>query len=167
MRVVTRLARPWRCPGRRRCTSWPGRIRRVGAQLVDEGGGDAGPGCADRMTEGDRTAVGVDDRPVEFGPVGEAGQRLRGERLVELDHRRGRPSRCRLGRAPSLAASTGPMPNRCGSTPDTARLTIRAIGSRPHASDARLGRQQQRRRTVVHRRGVPGRDRAVGSEHGP
>jgi hypothetical protein len=37
------------------------------------------------VAERDRAAVGVDLLGVELGPVGQAGQRLRRERLVELD----------------------------------------------------------------------------------
>ena len=52
------------------------------------------------MTEGDGAAVGVDDRPVEPGPLGEARQHLGRERLVELDDRQVGPADSRPGERP-------------------------------------------------------------------
>ena len=47
--------------------------------------GDRGAGRGDGMAERDRAAVGVDLRLVEAELV-DHGERLRGERLVQLDH---------------------------------------------------------------------------------
>src|SRR5580704_12400471 len=55
------------------------------SQLVGERAEDARPGTADGMADRDRAAVGIDLLRVEFGPVAQAGERLRRERLVELD----------------------------------------------------------------------------------
>ena len=60
----------------RRCAA----LRHAGEQGRD----DARAGRADRVTEGDRTAVGIDPGGVER-QLGETGERLRGERFVELD----------------------------------------------------------------------------------
>ena len=51
---------------------------------MQQGDQDAGGGAADRVAESNRTPVGIDDLGVE-GQLGEAGQDLAGERLVELD----------------------------------------------------------------------------------
>ncbi len=53
--------------------------------LVEDLRGERGAGRADRMAERDRAAVGVDLRLVEAELV-DHGERLGGERLVELDH---------------------------------------------------------------------------------
>ena len=52
---------------------------------------------------------GVDDGRIELGPLGEAGQALRGEGLVELDCGEVRPAEPGAGER-AAAASTGPMP---------------------------------------------------------
>ena len=54
----------------------------------------------------------------------EARERLRGERLVELDQRPGRPADAGAVER-RAAAATGPMPTACGSTPDAARHDTR------------------------------------------
>src|SRR5262245_32802833 len=54
------------------------------AELVKEGGGEAGAGAAERVAEGDRAAVDVE--PLLVDPeLADAGEDLRGEGLVELD----------------------------------------------------------------------------------
>ena len=55
------------------------------AQLVRQRGQQPRAGVAERVPERDRAAVDVDDRRVELLPLGQAGERLRRERLVELD----------------------------------------------------------------------------------
>src|SRR5690606_36817866 len=66
------------------------RLQRVAsaaaAQLVREGGQDAGSGGTDGVAEGDAGAVGVE--PFVRGrdvPLAQAGQHLGGERLVQFD----------------------------------------------------------------------------------
>ena len=53
-------------------------------ELVQQRRHDPGAARADRMAERDRAAVDVDLRPVE-AELAAVGERLRGERLVDLD----------------------------------------------------------------------------------
>jgi hypothetical protein len=76
-------------------------------QVVDEGGEDAGARAAEGVADGDGATLRVDDRAVEVGPLGEAGQALGGEGLVELDGGEVAP-------AQTGAARPGPRsPARC------------------------------------------------------
>ena len=84
--AIRRAPAAWRCPGRRRCTWWRGRSCGVPSRsirpsrVIDE----PGPGGAERVAQGDRAAVAVHDLRVQ--PSSRMhGQRLGGERLVELD----------------------------------------------------------------------------------
>ena len=55
------------------------------AQVMSQRGDDAHAAATERVTDGDRSALLVDDRRIELRPLAQAGQRLRGERLVQLD----------------------------------------------------------------------------------
>ena len=97
------------------------------------------------MTERDRAAVRVDARiVVGDAELAQARERLRGERLVQLDHvdlrRASRPARA------SAFASPAPDRSPCmrGSTPATAVATMRASGSSAELRRAALGRDEQR-----------------------
>ena len=57
---------------------------------VRQGAEDPAAGGAERVADRDRAALGVDDLRVDLPGV-DAGQRLHGERLVELDRARRRP----------------------------------------------------------------------------
>ena len=57
----------------------------VGLERVGERAEDAPAGRAERVADGDRAAVDVHALGVEVLPLAHAGERLRGERLVELD----------------------------------------------------------------------------------
>src|SRR5579862_9612900 len=57
----------------------------AGVQLVREPGEDPPARRAQRMADRDRAAANVDQLGVELRPRANAGQRLRRERLVELD----------------------------------------------------------------------------------
>ena len=54
-------------------------------QVVHQRGDDPGAGTAERVPDGDGPAERVHQRRVQIGPLGQAGQRLGGERLVQLD----------------------------------------------------------------------------------
>ena len=97
---------PPRAPGRRRCTWPPGPSRRRAAAA----GRRASPSSrAPEPPSGWPMAMapplGLTIDRVELRPLGQARQRLGGERLVELDRRPGRPSRSRPAAAPCSAAS--------------------------------------------------------------
>ncbi len=79
------------------------------AQPVGQRAEDPAAGGTERVADRDRAALGVDDLGVDLPRV-HAGQRLHGERLVELDRRHVGPARSRRGRAPVSAASTGAKP---------------------------------------------------------
>src|SRR5215471_5490908 len=54
-------------------------------QVVGERTENADARASERVTDRDRAAVGVEDLGIEIGPVGHARERLRRERLIELD----------------------------------------------------------------------------------
>ena len=72
------------------------------------------------------------------GQPAQAGERLRRERLVELDGVDVAPADARPARAPCWPPRPGAMPKTSGSTPCAARETIRASGSTPSARAGRL-----------------------------
>ncbi len=85
----------------------------------------------ERMPERDRAAVDVQTIGIDR-QFAQAGEHLRGERLVQLHEihlLEGEPA---LVRTFSMAG-TGPMPNRSGSTPAVANATTRPSGSSPRA----------------------------------
>ena len=124
-------ARPWPDPDAQRRDADPGAGR---GELVGDGAGEPGAGAAERVADRDGAAVRVDELGVEVVPLGEAGQRLGREGLVEL-HRgdvglaTGRP-----WRSARFTASTGPIPKNCGSTASTPVAVIRASGSTPSSA---------------------------------
>jgi hypothetical protein len=67
-------------------------------QLVDQRAEDSRSRAAERVADRDRSAIRIDDLGIELGPLGEAAERLRRERL--------------------------PMPNGRGSTAATPRVTM-------------------------------------------
>jgi len=108
------------------------------------------PGTTERVTQCDRAAALIDDVRVEVRPLGEAGQRLGGKRLVTLHHREVVPAdACPFQREP------------CGLyRPDTEQLRLdrrhRAsddAGQRPLAGAPAgfLVAEQQRGSAVVER----------------
>ena len=78
---------------------------------MDEGGEDPGTGSAQRMPEGDGATVDVDPVGVEL-ELTYAGQRLGGERLVELDEVEVGGGRGRLDPAPCVLPGPGRSPSR-------------------------------------------------------
>ena len=123
-----------RCPDRRRCRARPCRASRSRAlHRVDERDEDAAAARADRVSERDRAAADVDARRVEL-EAADARDRLRRERLVELDEievlRRVQPARA----SAFLPAGIGPSPMKFGSTPavaldDDARERLELLGA--------------------------------------
>ena len=76
-----------------------------------------------------------------------AGQHLAGERLVELDRRRGRRRRSPARASACRAAGTRPRPGRCGSTPAVAVASTRSPGTtEPPVRSRRPPRPPRRRR---------------------
>ncbi len=71
--------------------------------------GEPGPGRTERMPEGDRTTLRIEDRGIELGPLGHTPQHLRRERLVQLQHRQVVEPLPALASA-RLTASTGASP---------------------------------------------------------
>ena len=78
------------------------------AELVQERGGEAGAGAAERVAEGDRAAVDVEALLVD-SELADAGEHLRGEGLVQLDQVDLVELEAGGGEGPGIA-STGPMP---------------------------------------------------------
>ena len=155
-------AAPPPVPVRRRCRSPRRRSRRRGGAARTR----ASPGCG-RPT---RRAGGRWRSPRRSAltrsgsssvPLAEARQRLRGERLVELDHLDVVPADARARERAVRPPRPGAMPKTSGSTPCAPRPAIRASGSRPSAAPAASSPMQQRAGAVVERRRVAGRDRAV------
>lgn len=52
---------------------------------MGERGNNPCAAAAQRMTDGDGATVRIHDFRIEFGPLSQAGQRLSGKRLIELD----------------------------------------------------------------------------------
>src|SRR5690606_24030995 len=88
-------------------------------------------GGAERVSDGESTTVDVELLEVEIRPAAQAGERLRCERLVQLDHVDVRP-----GASALFAALIGAMGKSSGSTPCAARPVMRASGSRSRAPSA-------------------------------
>ena len=138
-------------------------VRRASRSTVGQGAEDPAAGGAERVADGDRAAAGVDDPGSTFQRV-DAGQRLHGERLVELDRPDVGPSRCRRGRAPCWRPRRG----RSRSSAGPARVRAAAgdpgqrVASEP--GGGRLRAEQHGRRAVVERGGVAGGDGAVRAE---
>ena len=127
-------------------------------------GRDRGPGGGDRVPQGDRATVRVDLLLVEAEII-DHGERLRGERLVELDHAD------LLERAPGALEHLAHRRHR----PDAHDRRIDAaarVGQDPRPDRSiQLGRarglhQNHGGAGVVHARGVAGGHRAVGLERG-
>ena len=78
------------------------------AELVQEGGREAGAGAAERVAEGDRAAVDVEALLVD-PELADAGEDLGGEGLVELDQVDLVEPEAGGARARGIA-STGPIP---------------------------------------------------------
>ena len=122
--------------------------------------GDAGAGGAERMAERDGAAVEV-QRLVADAEFAHAGERLRGEGLVQLDDVDGARSRCPARCSALRVAPTGPMPMMSGAQPATATAASRASGSRPCALGVVLRADQHGGRAVGQRRGGAGGHRAL------
>ena len=82
------------------------------------------------MAERDRAAVDVDLRGIE-PQLADDGERLRGERFVQLDEVEVVERQIRARRAALRIASTGPIPMIIGSTPVVQYARMRASGLRP------------------------------------
>ena len=163
--AVRELPRGSRCPGRRRCTS----RRRpctalAAAHLVQQRGDDPRAGAAERVADRDRAAVHVDLLRVELELV-DAGDRLGGERLVELDQLQ----------VLDPPANPGERAVHRGHRPDAHVVRVHACrggadvaGERgePGAVDRLLGHEQQGSAAVVQRGGVPAGHRAALAERG-
>ena len=105
-------------PGRRRCRASRRRSRRRGRAVRGRGG----RGCAPPEAPSGWPIAIAPPRMLtrsgsSSGQPRDAGERLRGERLVELDRVDPRPSRCRRARAPCWP----PRPARCRRRPDRRR----------------------------------------------
>ena len=112
-----------------------------------------------------RAAVDIGPGPVEAEIV-DAGERLDGEGLVQLDDidvldRRG-PARFRA----FCVEMTGPMPISSGAQPATAAALIRAMRLQPMGLGVVLAHHQHRRGAVGQRRGRAGGHRALLLEGG-
>ncbi len=57
----------------------------LAGELMRDGAREPGTGGAERVTQGDGTALRVEDRGVELRPLGDASEHLRGERLVQFE----------------------------------------------------------------------------------
>jgi len=117
------------------------------------------------MADRNRAAADVHLLGIELRPASQAGERLGGERLVELDH---------IHVAP---ADPGPRQGdvRRLHRPDPEHVRIDAVHpARDHARQrlaveparSLLVAEQHHGRTVVERRGVPGGHRPAGDERG-
>ena len=124
-RSPARRRGPWPTP--MQIAARPQRSRRS-TRTVGEGAEHAGTGGAQRMTDGDRAAAGVDDRRVD-APRVEAGQGLDGERLVELDRADVRPADPGRGEGPLGGLDRARSRTAGGSRAAAPRPAIRASGS--------------------------------------
>jgi len=102
------------------------------------------------VSDADRPAVRVDDRRVDIGPLGQAGQSLGGEGLVQLDNDEvapadARPLECLLG-----GADRGDAVQRRLHRGDRIRRDA-GEGRAPQRVACRLGRQQESGGAVVER----------------
>ena len=131
------------------------------AQLPGEGGEKPGARAAERVPNGDRPAKRINDRSIELGPLGEAGDRLGGEGLVEFDHGKvlptdARPAQGDPGGLDRSDAVPGRLDGGDGARDNPRQWLATGLSGRP------LACQQQRRRAVVERRRVAGRHRSGG-----
>ncbi len=124
---------------------------------------DACPGTADGMTDGDRPTVWIHLLGIELRPVVQAGERLRGKGLIELDHREVLPPDSgTLERGVGGRDRSDPVQRRL----DGADASRDDSGERRAIRAASTGsiREQDRGSTVVERGCVARGHRAVGSE---
>ena len=139
------------------------RLQVPALHLVQDLGRDDGAGGGDRMAERNRAAVGVDDLAVE-PQVLDDGQRLSGERLVQLDDLDLVERAC----PPAPSPCARPAPGRCPSPSGRRRRWRRREREREPACPAACAfsarHQHQRGAGVVHARRVAGGHGAVLAE---